>query len=76
MDRIRVNSGQQQIFGTQFYKDKNGQFGPRPIEDFENLEERRREFGLGSFSEYEQLMHEKNRETEEKIVDRIKYRNE
>ena len=60
-DRVRVNSGQPQVFGTQFYKDEGGVFGPRPVEDQERIEGRRKEFDLGSFSEYEQLMQAKNK---------------
>lgn len=55
-DRVRVNSNEPQIFGTQFYRDEHGMFGPRPIEDLENLDARRKEFGLGLFSEYRMLM--------------------
>ncbi len=55
-DRVRVNSGQPQIFGTQFYKNSEGKFGPRPIKDVEHLEEKRKEFGLQPFSEYERSM--------------------
>ena len=39
-DRVRVNSHLPQIYGTQFYVDDNGNFGPRPIEDEENIEKR------------------------------------
>ena len=52
-DRIRVNKGQPQVFGTQFWKDQNANFVPRPIENIEHLEERRKEFNLEPFSEYE-----------------------
>jgi hypothetical protein len=55
-DRVRINSGESQIFGTQFYKDKDGKFVPRPIQDLEGIEVRRKEFGLGLFSEYVQQM--------------------
>lgn len=54
-DRVRVNQGLPQIYGTQFYK-RDGVFGPRPIEDPEHLDERREEVGLGSFAAYEKLM--------------------
>ena len=51
-DRIRVHTGQPQLYGTQFYTDKDGVLAPRPIEDPDNLERRRKEMGLGSFAEY------------------------
>ncbi|OGH91639.1 MAG: hypothetical protein A2534_00925 [Candidatus Magasanikbacteria bacterium RIFOXYD2_FULL_39_9] len=66
VDRIKVNTGQPQLFGTQFYEDEKGQFGPRPIEDPENVEERRRIFGLEPFSEYQQLMERKHTELKNK----------
>lgn len=67
-DRVKVNSGQPQIFGTQFYKDSEGKFGPRPIEDIEHLEERRKELGLQAFSEYEKRIHERNKELEKRNI--------
>ncbi len=50
-DRIRVNVGQNQVFGTQFYE-KDGVYIPRPIEDEENLDQRRLEAGMIPMSEY------------------------
>lgn len=55
-DRVRVHDGKPQIYGTQFYTDGKGNFGPRPIEDVNNLEQRRKEVGLGSFEEYKVQM--------------------
>lgn len=57
-DRVRVNTGRPTLYGTQFYIDEAGDFGPRPIEDKEGLDERRSAVGLGSFSEYEAEMRE------------------
>lgn len=57
-DRVRVNEGRQQLYGTQFYTDDDGVFGPRPIEDPDRLEVRRKEAGMGPFSEYEKKMFE------------------
>lgn len=39
-DRIRVNAGQPQLYGTQFTV-TGGKFGPHPIEDPQRLDERR-----------------------------------
>ena len=39
-DRVRVNAGQPQLYGTQFTVTE-GEFGPRPIEDPHRLDERR-----------------------------------
>ena len=53
-DRILVNSGKNQIYGTQFYwEELNGQNTLRyyPIEDMQNLNKRRAEVGLDTFEE-------------------------
>ena len=55
-DRILVNKGKAQLFGTQFYANKKGIFGPRPIKDIKNLDKRRKEYGLPPFSEYKRLL--------------------
>lgn len=56
-DRVRVNRGQKQLYGTQFYTNKETQeFGPKPIEDLDNLEERRSSMGLESFEDYKERM--------------------
>ena len=65
-DRIRVNARQPQLYGTQFYEDPEKGFGPRPIEDEEHLEERRKEMGLESFEEYRRELLEKYSEWEKK----------
>ncbi len=54
-DRVLVNRGQPQIYGTQFYQDGE-YFGPRPITDVETLDERRAAVGLGPFKDYEAMM--------------------
>lgn len=65
-DRIRVNAGQPQIFGTQFHKDTEGNVHPNPIEDMDHIEDRRIEFGLGTFSEYKKIMLQQFKEFENK----------
>ena len=51
-DRVRVGEGRPQLYGTQFYADEAGNFGPRPIEDPDNVDERRKAVGLQPLSEY------------------------
>lgn len=56
-DRIRVNTGQGQLYGTQFFetRDENGiatRYEPKPIEDPEHLDERRADMGLEPHAEY------------------------
>lgn len=51
-DRVRVNEGREQVFGTQMRPDENGVPVPAPIEDPERLDERRTRVGLGPFDQY------------------------
>ncbi len=55
-DRVKVRHGQRQVYGTQFYRRKNGRLYPRPIKDKKGLAERRKKMGLGSFEEYQKRM--------------------
>ncbi len=56
IDRICVNKGRKQKFGTQFFLDEKGVYGPWPIEDQKKLDMRRKERGLESFSLYAKIM--------------------
>lgn len=51
-DRVRVGEGRSQLYGTQFYVDEAGKFGPRPIEDLDHVDERRQAVGLQPLSDY------------------------
>lgn len=51
-DRILINDGKKQLFGTQFVINKQNKLIPRPIKDIKNLEKRRREYNLPPFSDY------------------------
>lgn len=51
-DRVLVNKGKPQVYGTQFYADKNGKIIPRPIFNLSHLDDRRKTIGLGGFNEY------------------------
>lgn len=57
-DRIRVNNNQPQIYGTQF-RDVDGKHRPLPIEDEVNINERRKQMGLGTLEEGIAEMYEK-----------------
>ncbi len=50
-DRVLVNEGKRQLYGTQFWY-QGGKLVPRPIEDEGNLEKRRQDAGMTSFAEY------------------------
>ena len=56
-DRVRVNTGRGQIYGTQFRETRNEEgivvaYEPKPIEDIEHLDDRRISVGLEPFEEY------------------------
>jgi hypothetical protein len=50
-DRIRTNEGRNQLYGTQFDWDEQGQLSPLPIDDEINVDVRRREVGLGPLAQ-------------------------
>ncbi len=50
-DRIRVNEGKGQRFGTQFDWDRDGLLSPLPIEDPAHVDVRRAEVGLSTLAE-------------------------
>ena len=51
-DRVRLNEGREQVFGTQMRPDENARPVPAPIEDRERLDDRRAEVGLEPFDQY------------------------
>lgn len=51
-DRVLVNNGKWQLYGTQFYQTKEGVLKERPIKDKKNLEKRRKLVGLEPFTKY------------------------
>jgi len=59
-DRILINSGKKQLYGTQFHKDKNGILKPLPIQDPKNIDKRRKRAGLESLEKYAKQMIERN----------------
>jgi len=59
-DRTLVNTGEKQLYGTQFHRDKKGVLVPRPIKDKENLDKRRKRVGLKPFQKYAEEMMEKS----------------
>ena len=54
-DRILINDGKPQKYGTQF-EGEGHSFGPYPIEDQANLDTRRAKMGLEPFAEYKATM--------------------
>ena len=57
-DRIRVNEGQPQLYGTQWFVSEEGVFQPEPIEDEDWLDERRKVVGMEPFDVYRKAMME------------------
>ena len=54
-DRVMVNIGRPQVYGTQFHvQDSNRQ--PRPIRDAKGVDDRRRAMGLNTLKEYTEFM--------------------
>jgi hypothetical protein len=51
-DRVCVNSGEPQVYGTQLQRGPDGRRFPRPIQDEENVDERRRGVGLMPLRQY------------------------
>ena len=54
-DRVYVNRGRPQVYGTQFFGEGES-YRPRPIADPKGLDERRAAVGLQPFAEYEALV--------------------
>jgi hypothetical protein len=57
-DRLRVNLGRGQIYGTQF-RQEGGEHLPLPIEDEENVDVRRSKMGMGPLTEQVEIMYKK-----------------
>lgn len=55
-DRVAVNKGEEQIYGTQFRQNETGELIPCPIEDQKNIDERRKKMNLEPFEIYTQKM--------------------
>ncbi|MEK7573927.1 MAG: DUF6624 domain-containing protein [Patescibacteria group bacterium] len=51
-DRVLINQGKKQLFGTQFRFNKKQQLIPYPIRDKKNLEKNREEYDLPPFKDF------------------------
>jgi len=63
-DRILVHQNKSQLYGTQFYTDEHGIFGPRPIDDPDQIEARWTKMEMAgdewkTFAEYKEYMEKK-----------------
>lgn len=59
IDRVRVNTGRPQVYGTQMQLNKDStSFEPKPVIDPSKLNERRQHVGLSSIGDYTEGMNE------------------
>ncbi|MHC1767407.1 MAG: DUF6624 domain-containing protein [Verrucomicrobiia bacterium] len=58
LDRVRMNQGRPQVYGTQFTSGADGKLVLHPVEDAEHVDERRRAVGLPPMAEYERKIRE------------------
>ncbi|MBA2582257.1 MAG: hypothetical protein H0V01_02585, partial [Bacteroidetes bacterium] len=60
IDRVKVNTGQLQIFGTQMQlNDNKTSYEPKPLLDTENVNLKRKEVGLNTIEEYIKIMNDR-----------------
>lgn len=62
-DRIRVNEGRKQFYGTQFTGEGEN-YGPYPIEDADKVDERRMSMGMGTLAEYKKFLVQKYKDAD------------
>lgn len=55
-DRVAINSGRKQLYGTQFHINDKGEYAPWPIKYIKNIEERRKKLGMQTFKAYKKYM--------------------
>jgi len=59
VDRHKINTGMKQVYGTQCYYDpKKKAYVPRPIEDRENVDKRRKEMDLPPLADYLKILND------------------
>ena len=59
LDRVMVNTGKQQVYGTQMSLNAEGtSFEPKPCIDPDNLDKRRASVGLGTIAAYIEIMNQ------------------
>jgi hypothetical protein len=58
LDRVRMNQGKPQVYGTQFTSGADGKLALYPIENAALVDERRRNVGLPPMADYEKKLRE------------------
>ncbi len=56
IDRVRVNQGRKQIYGTQFYTNEKNQLVPLPLTNPSKVNSSRKKYGLSSLASYRRLL--------------------
>ena len=51
-DRIKINTGKEQLYGTQLTYDNENNAIPKKLKDKENVNKRRQELGMGTLEKY------------------------
>jgi hypothetical protein len=52
IDRVRVEAGKPQVYGSQLHEGKGGKLEPDRIEDREHVDERRAAMGMEPLADY------------------------
>jgi hypothetical protein len=66
-DKILLNAGKPQVYGTQPLRDDKGNIEPYPIEDIANVDKRRAELGMEPLEEYLNIIRKLTNEQRERI---------
>jgi hypothetical protein len=56
LDRVRMNQGRPQVYGSQFKSGPDGKLVLHPIEDAAHVDERRRALGMEPLADYERTL--------------------
>ena len=64
-DRISIQQGTPQLYGTQFDWDENGEMSPSPVDDVKNVNQRRKSIGLNTLEEQTQMMRRRTKKENE-----------
>jgi hypothetical protein len=57
-DKVCLNKGLPQLYGTQLFENTEGKYEPYPVQDPEHLDTRRQEMGLSPIHDYLQISEE------------------
>lgn len=74
-DRIAVFENRAQLYGTQFDWDERGEMNPKPFDDIEKVNERRKSVGLNSLQEQTQIIRKQVLRENQKTPADLKERN-